>query len=128
MYILGKMSKDRWIAEDGDVVPSGRSDSALAEDFPKPRTLTVLGLLALTAVTFSYLGAYASYNALISAQVIERFQGPDPRPRWLLTGFCVLMLVFMSAAEIFRRLSSRDLRAIDAMAEAEDRHGESHIY
>jgi amino acid permease len=86
----------------------------------KPKTYTVLGLLAMTALVFSYLGAYAVYNALVTAQVVERFAGRDPRPRWLLVAFCVLMLVFMSVGELFRRLSKSDFKAIDAMAEAKD--------
>lgn len=89
---------------------------------PKPpRTLTVLGLLALTALTFSYLGAYAVTNALLANQVISPFTpGKDPRPRWLVTGFCVLMLVFMGLGEVFRRMSKKDFAAIDEMAEAQD--------
>ena len=86
----------------------------------RPKTYTVLALLALTALTFSYLGAYAVYNALVSAQVVQPFAGRDPRPRWLLVAFCVLMLVFMVAGEIFRRIHKSDMRAIDAMAEAAD--------
>jgi len=48
-----------------------------------PRALTVLAMLALAALTFSYLGAYAVTNALVAENVISPFaQGRDPRPRW----------------------------------------------
>ena len=87
----------------------------------RPRTMTVLGLLALTALTFSYLGSYAVYNALVVAKLADGWHGVDPRPRWLITSFCVLMLLFMAVGELFRRLSKSDFRAIDEMADAEDR-------
>jgi len=112
MYVIGKMRKERII--------EGAGPSEPGDGISRPRTLTVLALLALTALTFSYLGSYAIYNTLVAADVLARFQGPDPRPRWLLTGFCVLMLTFMVMAEVFRRLSRRQMRAIDAMADAED--------
>ncbi len=89
-------------------------------DLPRANTLAVVGLLALTALTFSYLGSYAIYSALIAAQIVQPFQGADPRPRWLLTSFCILMLVFIVFGEVFRRLSRRDFRAIDEMSEAEE--------
>lgn len=86
-----------------------------------PRTLTVLGLLALTALTFSYLGAYAVTNALVANQVMSPIATVrDPRPRWLLTSFCVLMLIFMAIGAAVRRLSRRDFAAIDQMVEADD--------
>jgi hypothetical protein len=84
-----------------------------------PSTLKVLGLLALTALTFSYLGAYAVTGALAAQQVIQPWSREhDPRLRWLATGFCVLMLLFMSAGEFLRRWSKSDFKAIDEMAEA----------
>jgi hypothetical protein len=86
-----------------------------------PRTLTVLGFLALTALTFSYLGSYAVTNALVSEHMIQPFsRANDPRPRWLITGFCVLMLVFMVGGELLRRWGRSDFKAIDEMANAKD--------
>lgn len=85
-----------------------------------PSTYTVLGLLALTSLTFSYLASYAITGALVSQQVISPWHGHDPRPRWLITGFCLLMLVFMSAGELLRRWSKSDFKAIDEMADAAD--------
>lgn len=113
MYVIGKMRKERSIEGAG---PSGPGDVTSS----RSQTMSVLALLALTALTFSYLGSYAIYNTLVAADVLSRYQGPDPRPRWLVTGFCVLMLAFMVLAEVFRRLSRRQMRAIDAMADAED--------
>jgi hypothetical protein len=86
-----------------------------------PRAVTVLSMLALAALTFSYLGAYAVTNALVAEQVISPWpRDRDPRPRWLLVGFCVLMLTFMAAGEFMRRLSGSEMRRIDEMVEATD--------
>lgn len=86
-----------------------------------PRTLTVLGMLALTALTFSYLAAYALTNAFVAAQVIQPWpRDHDPRPRRLVIGFCVLMLIFMVLGEVFRRISKNEAKAIDEMADAAD--------
>src|SRR5258706_16179002 len=87
-----------------------------------PRTLTVLGMLALTALTFSYLATFALTNALVAAQVIQPWpRDHDPRPRRLVIGFCVLMLIFMVLGEVFRRLSKSEFKAIDEMANAADK-------
>jgi hypothetical protein len=89
-----------------------------------PRTLTVLGLLALTALTFSYLVSYALTNALVAAQVVQPWSpGRDPRPRRLVVGFCILMLVFIVVGDLLRRMSKREARAIDEMADAADELG-----
>jgi hypothetical protein len=86
-----------------------------------PRTLNVLGLLALTALTFSYLGAYAVTGALVNEHVMSAWpRDRDPRPRWLLTLFCVLMLALMALAGVLRRVSRREFAEIDAMSDAAD--------
>ena len=86
-----------------------------------PRAWAVLVLLALTALTFSYLGSYAVTNVLVAENLLSPWPaGQDPRPRRLLIGFCVLMLVFIVLGEVFRQLSKHDFRAIDRMSEAED--------
>lgn len=86
-----------------------------------PRTMSVLGILALTALTFSYLGAYAVTDALVITNVIQPWpRDHDPRPKWLLTGFCVAMLLLMLTGELFRRLSRKQFAAIDEMADAKD--------
>jgi hypothetical protein len=85
---------------------------------PPPRTRNVLAMLALMAVTFSYLGAYAVPTALVAEQVMSPWpREHDPRPRWLLIGFCVTMLVLMTAGEALRRLSRNEFRRIDAMVD-----------
>jgi hypothetical protein len=89
-----------------------------------PRTLTVLGLLALTALTFSYLVSYALTNALVAAQVVQPWStGHDPRPKRLIVGFCVLMLAFVVLGDLLRRMSKREARVIDEMADAADEVG-----
>ena len=84
----------------------------------KPRTATVLGLLALTSLTISYVGAYAVSGALKHAEIIRPWPpGADPRLRWLLISFVVLLASFGSIAALVRYLSRRQLRQIDEMAE-----------
>jgi hypothetical protein len=84
----------------------------------KPNTATVLGLLALTSLTFSYLGAYAVSSALVQAEVLHRWQpGHDPRPIWLVAGFVLLLVVFVGLGGLARFLSKRELRHIDEMSE-----------
>jgi hypothetical protein len=95
-------------------------DNIVAAPKP-PSTFTVLGLLALTSLTFSYLGSYALTNALVSEHVIQPWsRSHDPRPRWLATLFCVLMLTFMVGGEFLRRWGRSDFKAIDEMANAKD--------
>ena len=87
---------------------------------PRARTSSVLGLLALTALTFSYLGSYAVTNALVAAKLMAPWPADaDPRPKRLLIGFCVLMLLFMGLGEIVRQFSKHALRAMDRVDEAE---------
>lgn len=87
-------------------------------DLAKPRLTAVLGLLALTSLTFSYLGAYAVSAALVNAEVLRRWHpDADPRPRWLATGFGVLLATFVLVAGVVRHLSNRQLKRIDEMAD-----------
>jgi uncharacterized BrkB/YihY/UPF0761 family membrane protein len=89
---------------------------ALPPQARPPRTLTVLILLAAAALIFSYLGSYALAGALVDAEVLSPWTpDQDPRPRWLLGGFVILMFLFLSLGALFRWLSRRQLRAIDAM-------------
>ncbi len=88
---------------------------------PRTRTINVLILLVLAALVFSYLGAYAVTNTLVNADMLPRWPaGQDPRPRWMLTGFFTLLGVFGTAAICFRVLSGRQLRSLDALADADD--------
>ena len=86
----------------------------------RSNTLVVLTLLVLAAATFSYLGAFAVSDALVSADVLPRRPpGEDPRPGWTLNGFVALLTVFSLAALAARFASRRQLRRIDAMADGE---------
>jgi ABC-type branched-subunit amino acid transport system permease subunit len=84
----------------------------------KPKLWTVLGLLSLTSLTFSYLGAYAVAGALVEADVLHRWRpDADPRPKWLGIGFFSLLLLFLIVCGIVRFLSQRQLREIDEMSD-----------
>jgi hypothetical protein len=85
---------------------------------PKPHTATVVVLLLITAITLSYLGAYALVNALVAAEMLSRWPSDaDPRLRWFLEGIAALFMLFVATGGAARFLSRRQLRRIDAMAE-----------
>jgi hypothetical protein len=82
----------------------------------RPKTLVVLTLLSLAALVFSYLWAYCLTDALVSAEIRSPIgAGDDPRPRWLVTGWFVLMSVFLVAGWVLKVASARQMRSIDAM-------------
>ena len=84
----------------------------------RPSTLIVLALLMGVALVFSWLGAYAFTNALRAAELVQPWEGTDPRPRWMLFGFTALMTIFGICALAFRQ--SRQLRRIDEMEAASE--------
>jgi hypothetical protein len=103
------------------VIADEHADVSPAET--KPRTISVLGLLAMTSLTISYLGSYAVSGAMVQVEMLRPWSADaDPRPRWLLTAFCVLMLAFMCVAAAARHVSRRQLKHIDDMGQesAED--------
>lgn len=84
----------------------------------RPRTINVLILLAVAALVFSYLGAYAVTNALVGAKIIPLWPAnDDPRPRWMLFGFVGFMVFFGGSALVLRFISSRHLKSLDALAD-----------
>lgn len=98
-------------------------DTIEVSQLPKPKTITVLGVLVGASLVLSYLGSYAFTNAMLTAELIKPWaEGSDPRPRWLLISFCGLMTMFLVVAGTFRFLSRRQLRSIDATADATDEY------
>jgi len=94
------------------------------DNIPNPtsvRTSTVLVFLAAFAVMASWLGVYAVTNALVSADLMSGWaHEADPRPRWMLNTFLIVFGACAALATAFRFLSNRQLRRIDAMADAEE--------
>ncbi|MCS7033382.1 MAG: hypothetical protein NZ561_05220 [Phycisphaerae bacterium] len=87
----------------------------------RPGTLSVLFLLATAALVFSYLGAYCLTDALVAAGLRSPLpRDPDPRPRWLLTGWLTLTAAFSIFGWIWKLLISRQLRSIDEMESADE--------
>lgn len=87
-------------------------------DGPRASTVQVLGLLVMTAFALSYLGAYAFTNALLDADILQQWApGSDPRPRLLAVCFMSLLALFGVLGFLFRIVSSRQLRSIDALAD-----------
>ena len=86
----------------------------------RPSTLTVVGLLVAAALIFSYLGAYCLTNALVGAEILPAWrQGDDPRPKWMVFGFVALMTTFALVAITARSASTRQLKRIDEMEQAD---------
>lgn len=98
-------------------------DSSLDREHPQrkpPRTATVLVFLAAAAVIFSYIGVYAVPNALVAADVMSAYPaGADPRPGLMLKVFGAAFAVFAAVGMLFRYFSNRQLKALDAMADAD---------
>ena len=82
----------------------------------RPRNTTVLGLLVSVAGIFSYLGSYALSSAMVKADLVKPWTaGHDPRPKWFVFSFALLMLLFLACGALVRILSARHLKQIEAM-------------
>jgi hypothetical protein len=85
-----------------------------------PRTATVLIFFAAFAIIISWLACYALTNALIAASILTPWpHDADPRWRWMLNSFGGLFISFIVLGGFFRWVSNRQLRRIDAIADAE---------
>jgi hypothetical protein len=95
-------------------------DAAPSSQDQRPNTTTVIGLLVGAAAVFSYLIAYAMTNALAAADVIKPFtRDHDPRLKWFLATFCVLLMIFAGFGAMVRHISTRNLREIEQMEKEE---------
>ena len=80
-------------------------------------TIKVAFLLLAAAVLFSYLGAFALTNALVSADLLEHWPpGHDPRPRWMITAFVALTGAFSIVGVWLKWTSWRQMRRLDTIA------------
>jgi hypothetical protein len=94
-------------------------DSAGPSDQP-PRTMTIVLILIAAALIVSYLCAYALTNALIAAELMNRWPpGRDPRPVRMCMGFVVMMSLFTGGAVYAQWASRRQLQRIDEMEQGE---------
>ena len=86
-------------------------------DGTRASPVQVLCLLVLTAFALSYLAAYAFTDSLLQADILQQWTpGSDPRPRLLAMCFVTLLSIFGTLGVLFRLVSSRELRSIDALA------------
>lgn len=109
---------DRHGMNDLDVQPDLASDLGAPRG---PRTATVLMWLTAAALALSYLVAYAGTNALVAADLLSAWpRDRDPRPRWMLLTFSLLLTVALCLAGIARFISWRQLRSIDRMEEGQE--------
>lgn len=84
----------------------------------RPHTMSVLTVLMVTSVVFSYLIAYALPQTLLSAGMIEPWPAyNDPRARWMATAMFVILGSFVSIWGLFRVLGAASFRRIDAMGQ-----------
>jgi predicted benzoate:H+ symporter BenE len=83
---------------------------------PRARTSVVVGAIAMVALIFAYLGVYAASSSLVSAGLLQGWDGKmDPRPRWLAMAWAGQMGTFLVIAWSLRLLSGRQLRQIEQM-------------
>ena len=83
----------------------------------RPHTVSVMVVLMFAAVTISYVFAYGASNALISANILPPWPSyDDPRPRWMVTAFVLLLGTFTVITMFFRMLGRQSLRRIDSIA------------
>ena len=99
---------------DQEMYPEDRD----VEGANRPRTVSVLTVLIFAACAISYLAAYAAPSALVAADVLAPWPSyADPRPRWMVTTFALLMGGFVIIGILFRLLGTLQIRQIDAMAD-----------
>jgi H+/Cl- antiporter ClcA len=85
-----------------------------AAPIAQPRTTTVITLLTIAAVTFSYLIAYAMTSALLKAEILKPWpHDHDPRPKWFAMIFLILTGIFLTIGLIARFATRRQLNQID---------------
>ena len=88
------------------------------ESANRPHTLSVLIVLMFAAVTISYVFAYGASGALIAANILAPWPPyDDPRPRWMVTSFVLLLSSFTLVTLFFRMLSRLSMRRIDAIVD-----------
>ena len=84
------------------------------------KTITVLALLLVAAMVFSYLAAFAATGALLSAGLIDKWPPhADPRPRWMMIAFCSMTGSFTLIATVTKLAAWRQMKRLDASADAE---------
>ena len=94
-------------------------------DYPQsrksPRTTTVLVFLAASAMILAWLVVYGLTNALTAADLMAGFsREADPRPQWMLRAFLGIFCAFGMIGGLFRWLSNRQLKRIDAISEGDE--------
>jgi uncharacterized BrkB/YihY/UPF0761 family membrane protein len=66
----------------------------------------------------AWLAVYPVTNALIAVDLIPPWSREiDPRPNWMLRAFLGTFFVFAGFGLVFRWLSNRQLRRIDAISD-----------
>lgn len=97
-------------------------EAVVPDEIPAPlrltRTIGVLVLLAVAAVVFSYLGAFAVTTVLVNADLLDKWPpGVDPRPRWMLLSLGYIGGTFCVIAMLLKWTSWRQMKCLDAAGE-----------
>jgi hypothetical protein len=88
------------------------------ESANRPHTLSVLVVLMFAAITISYVFAYGASGALVSANILPPWPAyDDPRPRWMVTSFVLLLGSFTLITMFFRMLGRVSMRRIDSIVD-----------
>jgi hypothetical protein len=84
----------------------------------RPKTISVLVVLLVTAVVLSYLVGYALPNALVLNNVMAPWpEYDDPRRRWMALSLFTVLTTYMVLWGFFRLLGAVQFRRIDAMTQ-----------
>jgi uncharacterized protein YneF (UPF0154 family) len=96
------------------------SDDVVSSLTRLTQTVFVLCLLAVAALVFSYLGAFAVTSALVSADLMEHWPiNRDPRPRWMMLSFSSLTAAFCCVGAVLKWSSWRQMKRLDATCDDE---------
>jgi len=99
-------------------LPEGAEGDSDRQVIRRPKTVTVLGLILLTALALSWLGSYALSNVLVNAGLISAWPADhDPRPMRLAVSFGCLMILLLLLAGVVRYSSKRQMERIEGMEE-----------
>ncbi len=82
-------------------------DKADYEASARPRTISVVVVLMVTAIVISYLGAYAVPTALVNADMMAPWPVyDDPRPRWVVMTFVGVLTSFLLIVGLFQVINA----------------------
>jgi hypothetical protein len=102
-------------------MPTLIDEEMFPQDTPavdRPKTISVLVVLLVTAVVLSYLVGYALPQVLVLNNVMAPWpEYDDPRRRWMALSLFTVLTSYMVLWGFFRLLGAMQFRRIDAMTQ-----------